>query len=327
MAIADFLFQGQPPPATTTYGTATQNVPQWYADYTQGVASKANAIAAEPYVAYGGPRIANFTGDQTNAQQGVRDAQGAFNPTLQGGINTLTNSITQSDPLPKAMPFINKSNVGANSVVGDYMNPYTDQVVDRIGALGARNLSEKLMPAIGSDFIAAGQYGSQAHMRETGKALRDVSEGVLAQQADALQTGYGQSMSQAQNDLSRFGNLGQVVGNLASTQQGNMIDVGRSMTDAAKAGQDMRYTDLAQLDTVGGAQRALTQQNLDMAYGDFIRQRDYGKEQLGFLNNAIRGFEMPTSTTTSATAPASTYQASPLAQGLGIAGALSSLTG
>ena len=134
-------------------------------------------------------------------------------------------------------------------------------------------------------------------------------------------------MSQAQNDLSRFGNLGQVVGNLASTQQGNMIDVGRSMTDAAKAGQDMRYTDLAQLDTVGGAQRALTQQNLDMAYGDFIKQRDYGKEQLGFLNNAIRGFEMPTSTTTSATAPASTYQASPLAQGLGIAGALSSLTG
>ena len=58
MAVLDFLFEGKPPKAVTTYGQTVTDVPKWLSDYTQGLIARANAIAAEPYQAYGGPRIA-----------------------------------------------------------------------------------------------------------------------------------------------------------------------------------------------------------------------------------------------------------------------------
>jgi hypothetical protein len=80
MSLSNFLFQGAPPPSVTQYGTSTQGLPQWLSDYTQGLLGKANAVAAEPYQAYGGPRIADFTGDQQNAFTQTRTAANAFRP-------------------------------------------------------------------------------------------------------------------------------------------------------------------------------------------------------------------------------------------------------
>ena len=57
MSVADFLFEGKPPPAVTSYGQSVEGMPKWLSDFTQGIAARANAIAAEPYQPYGGPRI------------------------------------------------------------------------------------------------------------------------------------------------------------------------------------------------------------------------------------------------------------------------------
>jgi hypothetical protein len=53
---------------------------------------------------------------------------------------------------------------------------------------------------------------------------------------------------------------------------------------------------------------------LDQAYQDFLNQRDYGRGNTAYLNAAIRGLQVPTSTTTESNGPASVYQPSPLAQ-------------
>jgi len=53
----------------------------------------------------------------------------------------------------------------------------------------------------------------------------------------------------------------------------------------------------------GQAQRQMAQQNLDLAYQDFLAQRGYPREQLQILQSGISGTPALTSTTQTTTAP------------------------
>lgn len=303
MSISDFLFNGQAPKSVTTYGTNVQNLPQWYNDFQQGIAAKGNAIAAQPYEPYGGPRIAGFNQDQANAFDLTRDGMGAESNSIYNSMNSATQAGDNADALGDADPYMAKSNQSAADTVGQYMNPYNDAVTNRIAELGARNLQENLMPAINSDFIRAGQYGSTNMMGEVGKSLRDTQESVLAQQADVLQQGYGQAMTNAQTDLARYGQLGQTAGQLSNADSQMQLDSSKVSGALGSMAQDARYTDINALGSVGNSAQDMTQSNLDMAYKDFTEQRDYQKDQLGWVNNLIKGYEQPTSSYTSNSAP------------------------
>lgn len=317
MAITDFLFNGKPPPSTTTYGSTSTNLPTWYQDYTKGILAKANAIAAEPYQAYGGPRIAGFTGDQKAAQDRVRQGAGMYQPTMNNAISSAFASGNPNAGTDAASPWLNRAGQGAYQTVGNYMNPYNDAVTNRIAQMGARNLQENLMPAINQDFVRAGQYGSRNMMGEVGKALRDTQESVLAQQSNVLQQGYGQALQAAQTDAQRFGQLGEAFGNFAQQGQQQQLDSAKAAAGLGTAARDMYGLDTAALDTIGGQQQGMNQQNLDLAYGDFKSQRDYPLQQLNIMQTALQGQQIPSSTTTSDTGPANYYQPSPLQSVIG----------
>jgi hypothetical protein len=238
----------------------------------------------------------------------------------------------------QAQPFMNQAAQTFPGQVQNYMNPFTDQVVDRIGDLGARNLSEKLMPAIGDQFIRAGQMGSSRHMGEVGKALRDTQESTLAAQSQALERGFGQAGQLFGQDASRMaglagqsgnlalgqqgalGQLGQLAGNMQSVDAGNALRSGEAFSNLGRAEQASGLTGAAALDAVGQQQQRLGQANLDLAYQDFERQRDHPMNQLGMMSNVVRGVPYSQSGTTSQTGFAPAYQPSGLSQ---VAGALS----
>lgn len=350
MSITDFLFQGKAPPSINTYGTTTANVPQWLSDYTQGLLAKSNAVAAEPYQAYGAPRLADFAPDQRAAFQATRGMQGAFMPALNQGIgaigqSTQTSGFEAADPTldratgmtptAGAMPLLGNAGQSAAGVVGEYMNPYQDAVVNRIGDLAARQLREKLLPEVSDTFVRAGQFGSSRMQEATGRALRDVQESALAEQGKLMNQGYTGALSAAQEDLKRraqvgqtlgnlglqeqqnLGQLGQVQGNLQNMANQNLINAGQQLGALARSGQTMGYADTAALEAIGQQQQALNQRNLDTAYADFVAQRDYPRQQLGFLSNMVRGVPYSQTTNTVSNAPASTYQPSGLSQILG----------
>lgn len=326
MAITDFLFNGSPPPSVTTYGSSTANLPTWYSDYTQGLLAKANAVAAEPYQAYSGPRVADFNSDQQTAFQNTRDNVGAYQPGVDMGLGTAA-AAAGANPVGAAQPYADMAMQSAPSVVNDYMSPYVDNVVNRIGQLAGRNLNENLMPAIGDDFTKAGQFGGSRQTEMTGRALRDTQESALAQQNQALNTGYGQAMTAAQGDLSRYGSVGQVMGNLASANQSNMTNAANAMGTLSSTGQQMGLKDAAALEAIGQTQQNLDQTNYNTAYNDFTEQRAYPQQQIGFMSDVVRGMNMPTSTTTTNTAPAANYSPSPLATLASGLGGLASVFG
>jgi len=317
MGVLDFLFQGSPPPSTTTYGTSTTGIPQFMSDYTQGLLSKANAVAAEPYQAYDQPRLAEFTPEQQQAFSGTAAMQGQYQPNINNALNLTTEAGT-ANPLGTAQSYLNTATQTAPQVVGSYMNPYTDAVVNRIGQLAGRNLQENLLPSINSNFIRAGQFGSSPMQTAVGNALRDTQESALAQQSQALQQGYGSAVTAAQADLARQAGLGQTAGNLATQGAQTQIAAANQMGNTANLGQTMGLRDLSSLEAVGQTQQTQDQKNLDLAYQDFLNQRQYPAQQLSMMNSLIRGLPYGTSTSTSATGPASIYQPSPLSQ---IAGA------
>lgn len=317
MGVLDFLFQGSPPPSTTTYGESTTGIPQFMSDYTQGLLSKANAVAAEPYQPYGGPRLAQFSPEQERAFELTGQSVGQFMPSIQAGMD-LTRQAAGKSAYGAASPYMAAAGMSAPSLVGQYMSPYQDLVAGRIGELAGRNLSENLMPAIDRNFIRAGQYGSSAMMGATGRALRDVQESALAEQGRLLNQGYGQAIGAAQTDLSRMANLGQLAGNLTTQDINALLAGGAQMGALGQQGQAMNLKDLAALEAVGQTRQGQGQKSLDIAYQDFLKQRDYPKEQLSMLNALIRGLPYGQSTQTTSTGPANAYQPSPLAQ---IAGA------
>ena len=304
MATLDFLFQGQPPPSVTTYGSTTTGIPQFLSDYTQGLLSKANSVAGEPYQTYGAPRIADFSGAQQQAFQNTAAMQGQWSPSVQGaqnltqqaagsdpsqaasgymgsamGMNPLgtanqyfgqasglnatgaasgmVNQAAGMNPLGAASGYFNNAAgmSGANAASGylgqaagmnpmqassgmygqalnsdamgaaspflygaagmnaqgmaqpytnaasqtftgqnpsQYMSPYIQGVLDRLGQQAGQNLSENIMPAIGDQFIKSGQYGSSRMQEITGRAMRDTQDALLGQQANVLNQGYQQ---------------------------------------------------------------------------------------------------------------------------------------
>ena len=318
MGILDFLFQGKPPPSAPTYGTKVENIPQFMTDYTLGLLSKANAVASEPYQAYGGPRLANFTPEQTQAFDKTSASMGMYQPTLNSAID-MTQQGGQYNLAGAAQPYMTAASQTAPSVIGQYMNPYEDAVVNRIGQLAGRNLRENLMPNVNTNFIRAGQFGSAGQQAAIGNALRDTQESALAAQAKALQEGYGAATKAAQDDLSRQSDLAKTAGNIAQNEAANRLTAGSQMGTLGQMGQSMNLKDIAALEAAGQTKQALNQKNLDLAYQDFAAQRKYPQEQLAMLNSLIRGLPYTKSEESSATGPAASYQASPLAQLAGAA--------
>jgi len=301
MGVLDFLFEGSPPPSTTTYGTTVNNMPQWLSDYTQGIIARANTQAAEPYQQYGGPRVAGFTDDQNNAFDVIRNNIGGWNDEFDASKQATQGGLSQ------AMPLFQQAAQSTPSQIQQYMDPYVGSVIDRGTQLAMRNYNENLAPQISARFIRGGQSGSTAHQRETENAARDLTEGVQSNAMAALSQAYNTAGTQFQTDASRYGQLGTNIGNLS-------LEQGRDLGNLATLQQSLGLKDAQALDAAGQEQQQQVQKNYDTAYGDFQAQRDFPRQNIDWLNNIIKGVPNQSTQTTSQTGPGNNFQPSPISQ-------------
>jgi hypothetical protein len=181
---------------------------------TQGTLGRSSLGAAQPYFG------------QAAGMSGLA----AATPGLQQGAGYVAGS-TDALGLQMAQPYLAQAGQTAAQTVGQYMNPYQEQVVNRIGQLGTRALQEQVLPGIESEMIRAGQFGGTRQAEITGRAIRDAIEGISAQQSAALQQGYGQAQQTAQADLARQAQLASTAGGLGGAQQQALLGAGSRMAD------------------------------------------------------------------------------------------------
>ncbi len=210
--------------------------------------------AVNPYLTAGtttsGLTQANpyFTSGTTTS--GSTDA----NPYFTSG--TATSGFTKGDPyltagtktsgLSVADPYLTSGASSAADLVGGYMNPYTQNVVDQIRLANQQNIQQNLSPGITAGAVGGGQFGSSRGANALALGLSNANIGALGLQSKALQEGYAEAMKQAQqqriNQLNAgktagdlqtsFNtnqvNAGQVAGNLQNTANANLINAGTS---------------------------------------------------------------------------------------------------
>lgn len=270
------LFQGIAPPDVNTTKAQTTTAPSWYTDYLSGLST-----AGKQAVQQGG--VAGFSPLQQQAYGLATQTAAAQQPYLQQAAN-LVGTGTATTP----------------SVMGQYMNPYTQNVVDEIGRLGIRNLQETTLPSVQAAATGMGQYGSKRGLELQGQAMRDTLADIAGKQSAALQTGYSQAQQAAAADLARQLQGATTAGQLGST--------------ASQTG----LAGLSALSTLGAQQQAQEQAQLN-----------YPMTAQTNLSALLRGYNIPTSVSETYSGPMANLQYGPsqFAQiaGLGsLAGALGS---
>jgi hypothetical protein len=245
------FWQGAAAPDVKTTTATTTTAPAWYNNFLSGLAG-----AGQQAVEQGG--VAGFSDLQKQVFQQAPGAVGAGQGALGTAVGTATNV----------------ANTPTMSMISQYMNPYTEQVVGEIGRLGQQEWENKIAPGATAGAVGSGQFGSTRGMNVYGNLAREANRDVLGRQAQTLAGGFDAALKAAQAqqtlDLQAAQQLGQLSGQ-QYTQGTGGLDI---------------------LNKLGAQQQALEQAKLN-----------YPMSALGQVSQLIKGYTVPTSTTQQYTGP------------------------
>lgn len=254
MAFADIL-AGSPGVQTAEVSGA---LPAWYQQALINLISKAGAVADQPPAIYPGQAIAGFVPEQQRAFELTSQQVGQYAPLTQQA-QQMIGTAAEYDP----------------AKLQQFLSPYVGGVVEEIGRLGQRGLTEQALPQAMAAFTGAGQFGSQRAQEFAGRTIRDTMADIAGKQAAALQAAYdaaqGRYNEWAQRGLAGAG----------------------ALSGLAQAQQAMGLRDIAALGAAGEAQQQLGQRNLDWAYQQFQQQQQYPQQQIANLSAILHGLQVP----------------------------------
>ena len=265
-------------PAQPTSQTVEQvTIPKYLEPYVTDVASRAQAISNRPYTQYQGQRIAGFDPYQTQALLGIGSLQRPAEFDLARGLMQDPGKFTEQE-------------------AQFYMSPYESMVSD-VAARKMREESERQQMQTNLSAAKQGTYGGGRQAVMEGMRGRDLMTGVGDLYAQQRQSAFENAQQQFERDRQARMGAGQGLAGPGVTRQG--ADLER----------------LGALGTAGAQRQGLEQLRYDTAYQDFLRQRDYPQEQLGFYSNIVRGLpqQMGSTTLTYAPTPSMTNQLAGLA--------------
>jgi hypothetical protein len=293
-----------------------------------------------PYVAPPMPTVAGATANQLTAFDTVGDAANAYIPGLNAATGATTGVMNAPGALSVAQPYL--TNAGASTVSGidQYMNPYINAVIDRIGELGQRNLTDVLMPAVEGRYIGAGQlnYGGRGGMgtpsgmmTDTARAIRDTNADILGKQAEELRTGYNTATGLSAADLQRQLDIGKTSADIYGSDATRKLASANQLAALAADAQNLGLTGVNAMYNLGEKERGITNENYKAAYDEWMRQYNEPTERLKTFSDILTGLRgsLPTATRESGISPSGVATKAPpgtaatIATGLvGIAGIL-----
>jgi hypothetical protein len=242
----------------------TQNkLPEWMDRGGEELFGHAQGAGFREFPLYGGDRIAGFSPDQMQGFDMVRDASGMWGPAMAQAMTFAGNAGT---PVGEAD-------------IAQYMNPYTQNVIDNTVRQMQDNFSRENM-ARHDSMAQRGSYLNEDR-REIIDAINRQTQGqAIGNVAGQLQHGaFTDALGQANITRNQQGQAAQMFGQFAP-----MIS-------------QLGYGDAAAMLDIGGQQQQQAQSNLDLGYQDFLNQFYYPQEQLNWMASILQG--MPYSSTQS----------------------------
>ena len=311
---------GQPSSQTVTQ----TNLPPYARPYFENLLKRTQALSYNQYQPYGGQRIAGFSPEQRAIQQQYLGLQTPeqFREAAEGmrGIGGLGGEAATMG-LRRALSYDPTQRTFGSAQAQQYMSPYQQAVTD-IALRETRQQGDLQRQAGAMGAIGRGSFGGARQALLQAEADRNLMRTLGDVQAKGSQDAFMQAQQQFNAEEQRRQQAEQYAAGLG----GQMFGQGMSAAQQAAAGlgalgsaeQAANLQRLQAQQGVSAQEQALLQSQMDMAYQDFLRQRDYPQEMLGFYSQILRGLPIQLASTQQS------YQAPPSIgsqiAGLGLAG-------
>ena len=293
-------------PAPPTESTVVQsNLPEYVEPYFKRLLNRTEAESKAAYSPFTGQRLATTPQDVLDSEQAVRNISASGIQGLPVAQAATTANIARAMRSQGFTP----TQFGAagefdSAMAQKYMDPFMQNVVD-IQKQQAILEDARQKSARDAAAVQAGAFGGSRQAVQEGLAQEALARNLANIQATGSKEAFAQAQNQFERDReARIGveraqaaerqaaeKLGLGATELSGQQAAQLAELGK----AARAG-DVEAAQL--LEGIGQAQRAREQQQLTTAYEDFVRQRDYPREQLQFFSSVLRGIPVQPSTET-----------------------------
>ena len=309
----------------TQQNVTQTNLPEYARPYFENLLNRTQALSYQNYQPYGGQRLAGFTPEQTQIQQDFANLQtpGQFAQAQQGlqGVGSLGMGAAGAG-LGQALSYNPYSaQTFGGEQAAQYMSPYAQNVTDTaLREALQKGQMDKNASMMGS--MSRGTFGGARQALLQAEQQRGLNQQLSDIQYKGAQDAYTNAQQQFNADQARRQQALQYAAGLGGQLFGQGIGAGQqAATGLGALGATQQQADLNRLNaqqTSAAQQQQMSQNQLDMAYQDFLRQRDYPQEMLGFYSNVLRGLPVQLASTSQ------TYQAAPSIGsqigGLGLAG-------
>lgn len=275
------------PSASDTY--SANEVPSWVSSAGRSLFEKAAEIAASDYPTYSGDRIATYGDDNSKLTDQEREGMemlgtldDTFKPylddytavadTLGQGYDAATREELMGDPfsMDTAQPFMD--------IYQDAMNPAVREIEEQ--TIRAQNEARSRAARGG------GAFGSRLGIMEgtaAGEGAKAAGDLRATAGREGLEFAAGRFDTERANRFSAENALRSAYETEEAAKAGQMDAYATAGTLAA----DLQAQTAQGLITSGEATRLLDQRALDLAYADYLDQRDYPQEQLNFALGAL----------------------------------------
>jgi hypothetical protein len=99
-----------------------------------------------------------------------------------------------------------------------------------------------------------------------------------------------------QQDAANLARIAESKGQLTQQDAANLQNLASKYSMLGETAQGLGLRGAEAVTGVGAKERAMQQANLNLAYEDFMAQRDYPKEQIKFLSDVLQGVRLPQTT-------------------------------
>jgi len=274
---------------TTSY---TTTLPEYFQPYASAMASRAQHESLGGYTPYSGQRLAGFTPEEQVALSRM-GGYGAGGPSAQEKYATSGYAEEGRRTSPYGMGIAEGFDPGefTSDIAAKYMSPYTQQVVD-VQKREAGTDYGKQLQAMQARAGQAGAFGGYRHgQQELGmsKQLSQQLGDIQARgQAAGYEDAYGRFIQDRQARLAKA-ELG--LEGLGADQRSRALrqQALQGMAGMSRQAEESQMQRMAALQGVGMTRRGMEQEQMDIAYSDFLQQRDFPKQQIEWYNEMLRG--------------------------------------
>ena len=259
--------------------TQTNTLNPWSQGQYNTLAGNVQGIlASNPFQDYGGQMSAGLSSQEQSAMDMFQGQMGQANGMLQGAMDTAGQAYQSG---PQSIQAGSYENFNADP----YMNPYTDEVIDR--SMNDLNRSRQMAIADTESGLHSSAFGGARHGVSDSLTNERFIDQAGNMSAGLRQQGYNQALGLYGADMDR-----RTQADMFNAGQQNIYDqglLGQAGLQAQMAGQygQQNMNEAGFLSSLGANARGVEQSDLDRQYQEFLRaQQDpylRAQMQMGLL--------------------------------------------